>query len=148
MHLILALGREPETGVISVSSRGAWSIMWFLRQPGLLHRETWLQHHPIHPPTHKKAPNKSITKTRSGCRQACKSIFLISDQWWRTHSIVGRAIHGLIGLSSVRKQLRKPEKAKQASKQHPSTASAPVPTSTFWPCLSFCLDFHWWWRES
>jgi hypothetical protein len=49
--------------------------------------------------------------------------------------MVGGAILGLVVLDSVRKQ---------ASKQHPSKASASAPASRFLPCLSSCSDFLQW----
>jgi hypothetical protein len=48
---------------------------------------------------------------------------------------MGGATSDVVVLGSIRKQ------AEQASKQHPSTASASAPASRFLPCLSSCPDF-------
>jgi hypothetical protein len=49
--------------------------------------------------------------------------------------MVSGAIPGLVVMGFYRKP------AEQASKQHPSMASASVPASRFLPCLSSCPDF-------
>jgi hypothetical protein len=54
--------------------------------------------------------------------------------------MVGGAIPGLVVLGSTRKQAEQAMR-KQASKQHPSTASASAPASRLLPCLSSWPDF-------
>jgi hypothetical protein len=53
---------------------------------------------------------------------------------------VGGATLGLVVLGSIRKQLEQ-SPGEQASKQHPSMASASAPASRFLPCLSPCSGF-------
>lgn len=58
--------------------------------------------------------------------------FLINDQYGRFQTIVGSANPEKTDCAS---------QEQQASKQHPSVASASVPASRFLPCLSSCPDF-------
>jgi hypothetical protein len=79
-----------------------------------------------------------MKKIRWSCSQACRAFSLCMIHG-EAPPIVGAVSSGLVVLGSIRKQ------AEQASKGHPSVASASAPASApasrFQLCLSSCLDF-------